>query len=243
MTAILVRPLPFTVSSPSGWAAATPVTNANIDHPGLVARSTGSTASFVVNLGSSQTIDTVALVGTNLPASATVTVSATGYNSGAVSAFVGNKDAETSTKTIIQFSPITVSTVTISISSNAVIDIQRVVVGLRIEVDGIDSAAEQTFDDQSVIDTGPGYTTVEEFNVLTSWKVKMSWITDAQWRDKFFPFFQRVGTKKAVLFVPVASDASRFQHEAVFGRFTSIAKGEYASNRWLVSFTITSLAP
>lgn len=244
MTAMIVRPLGFTVSSNTGWVAANPVTNLNLDHSGLVARSTGTTASFTVSLGSATSIDTVALIGSNLPSTATVTVTATGYASGATAAYTGVKDAETTTKTIFQFSPITTTTVTVSITvPSGTIEAQRLVIGKRVEIDGLDGTPEQTFDDQSVIDTGPGYTSVEEFNVLMSWKAKASWITDASWRSDWFPLLSRVGLKKPVLFVPVSEDPTRFQHEAVFGRFNSIAKGEYAANRWIVSFGITALAP
>ena len=243
MSAILCLPLAFTVSANTGWSALTPVTNLNIDEPGMVARSTGNTASFTVNLGSSQSIDTVALVGSNLPSSATVTVTAGGYNSGSTAAYTGVKDAETTTKTILQFSPVTTSTVTVQITSNAPIQIQRLVIGKRINTEGIDQGCTQSFEDQSVIEQGAGHTTVERFDVLTSWKAKMSWISDAQWRSQFFPFFRKAGQSRAVLFVPTADDPTTFQHEAVFGRFTSVAKGDYNNyDNWVVEFTLTSLA-
>lgn len=243
MTAILVRPLPFTVGSNSGWAGNTPVSNLNIDHPAMVARSTGSTASFTVNLGSSQTIDTVALIGSNLPSSATVTVTAGGYNSGATPAYVGFKDASISTKTIFQFSPVTASSVTVTISGGGVIEAQRLVVGKRIETLGISQNCEQSFEDLSVIESGRGFNTVDEQAVLPSWKAKMDFVPDQKWREEFMPFFAQVGSKKGVLFVPVADVPTRFQHEAVFGRLGTVGKGEVLSrNNWMVSFSITGLA-
>ncbi|WP_374321897.1 hypothetical protein [Brevundimonas sp.] len=244
MTAIIVRPLKFTVTASSGWVAANPVTNTNIDHPGLVAKSTGTTATFTVNLGSSQTIDTVALVGSTLPAGATVSVSAGSYSSGNVAAYTGTKDDATTTKTILQFTAVTTNAITVSITAPAAFQFQRLVIGKRVETDGIDQNCEQSFDDQSVIESGPGYTTVEEFAVLTAWRVKMSWIDDTKWRNEFFPLFNRVGASRPVLFIPIADQPARFQHEAVFGRMTGIAKGEHTnSNNWVVSFTITGLAP
>lgn len=244
MTAIVCRPLPFTVGANSGWLSTNPVSNLNIDPHGMVARSSGNSASFTVNLGSTQVIDTVALIGSNLPASATVAISGPGFNFGSVPAFYGTKDASTTTKTIVQFGSQATASVTITITSNAPIEVQRLVIGKRVETIGIDLNTEQTFEDTSVVSSGPGYTTVEEYNVLTGWKVKMSLISNTKWREEFFPFFSRVGLKKAVLFVPVADDPSRFQHEAVFGRIVTQAKGEVSSSdNWIASFSITSLAP
>lgn len=243
MSAIFCLPLRFTVSNSTGWQSIAPVTNLNIDEPGLVARSSGSTASFTVNLGSSQKIDTVALVGANLPSTASVTVTAGSYNSGPVPAYYGVKDAETTTKTILQFPPVTTSTVTVQITSSAPIQIERLVIGKRVETEGIDQGCSQSFEDQSVIETSNGHTTIERFNVLTSWKAKMSWVGDSQWRQEFFGLFKRAGQSRAVLFVPTADDPATFQHEAVFGRFTSVAKGDYNNhNNWVAEFTITALA-
>lgn len=243
MSTIFVRPLPFTVSANSGWISSNPVSNLNIDHPGLVARSSGTTASFTVNLGGAKTIDTVALIGSTLPAGATVSVTAGGYSSGAVAAFTGFKDDVVSTKTIIQFSPVTTSTVTVSITSPVSFQAQRLVVGKRVEILGIDQNCEQLFEDQSIIEKGAGFTTVEEYPVLLGWKIKASFITDTQWREEFNPLLMRVGQSKPLLFVPKAHTPSHFQHEAVFGRFTSIAKGDHPnSDNWVFSATITGLA-
>lgn len=243
MTAILVRPLPFNVGTNTGWMASNPVSFMNIDAPGLVARSTGGSASFTINLGGSKTIDTVALIGSTLPSNATVKITATGYDSGPVSAYVGVKDEVFSTKTIIQFAPITVATVTVTISAPEAFQCQRLVVGRRIETDGIDVGCERGFEDRSVVENGPGFTTIDQYDVLTKWKVKMSWISQEKWHNELFPLFARVGSSRPILFIPV-NEPTRFQHEAVFGLMTEIAKGEHNNhNNWVVSFTITDLAP
>lgn len=243
MSAIFCLPMKFTVTANNGWLAVAPVSNLNIDEKGLVARSSGNTASFTVSLGSNQVIDTVALIGSNLPSTATVTVTA-GSFTGTVAAYSGDKNSDTTTKTIVQFSPVTTSTVSVTITSNAPIQIQRLVIGKRVETEGIDQGCSQSFEDTSVIDDGPGYTTVERYDVLTSWKAKMSWISDSQWRKEFFTLFGRAGLSRAVLFVPTADDPTTFQHEAVFGRFTNVAKGDYNNhNNWVAEFTITALAP
>lgn len=242
MSAIFCFPMKFTVGANSGWLAIAPVSNLNIDEPGLVARSTGNTASFTVNLGAAHTIDTVALIGSNLPANASVTITAGSYN-GTVSAYTGFKDEDTTTKTIVQFAPVTASTVTVQITSSSIIQIERLVVGKRVETEGIDQGCSQSFEDMSVIDTANGHTTVEQHRVLTSWKAKMSWLSDSQWRQEFFSLFKKAGLSRAVLFVPTADDPSVFQNEAVFGRFSSVAKGDYNNyDNWVAEFTITALA-
>ena len=244
MSSIFVRPLPFSVSSSSGWTAANPVAFANIDHPGMVAKSSGNSASFTVSLGSSQSIDAVALIGSNLPSTAIVTVVAGSYSSGSTVAFVGTKDDTFSTKTIFQFTPVSTASVTVTITASAPFEFQRLVIGKRIEIDGIDQNCDQFFEDQSVIESGPGFTTVEEYNTLMGWKAKASWVSDQKWRDEFAPFLTRVGMKKAVLFIPKSDAPLRFQHEACFGRFTAMSKGEHPnSDNWILNFQITSLAP
>lgn len=183
-----------------------------------------------------------ALIGANLPSNATVTITAGSFN-GTVAAYSGFKDEDTTTKTIVQFSPVTTSTVTVQITSSSIIQIERLVVGKRVETEGIDQGCSQSFEDMSVIDTNNGHTTVEQHRVLTSWKAKMSWLSDSQWRQEFFSLFKKAGLSRAVLFVPTADDPSVFQNEAVFGRFSSVAKGDYNNhNNWVAEFTITALS-
>lgn len=243
MKSMFVRPLPFTVTTSSGWATATPATNLNVDHPGIVAKATSTTASLTVSLGSSTSIDTVALIGSNLLSTSTVSVTAGTYSSGSTAAWTGTKDTDVSAKSIFQFSAVSTASVTISITGPAAFEVQRLVIGKRLEVDGIEQNAEQTFEDQSLVESGPGWTTVEDFGVLPVWKAKMPWVSDVQYRNEFFPFLSKVGLKTPVLFIPVSDDPTRFQHEAVFGRFTSTAKATHTNyDLWTVEFTLRGLA-
>jgi hypothetical protein len=232
------------VTSSSGWAVNNPVSFTNIDSPGLVAKSNSTTASFTVTLAEYTDIDTVAVIGSDLPSTANIIITAAGYTSNAVAAYTGVKDGSVSTKTIHQFDPVGTSTVTVSITSSTPFSFQRLVIGKRVQNDGIDQSCEQSFEDQSVFDNGPGYTTVDEYNILPSWKAKMSWIAETKWREEYFPLLNRVGTKKALLFVPQSQLPDTFQHEACFGRFAVVAKGEHNnSDNWVLNFTITGLAP
>lgn len=129
-------------------------------------------------------------------------------------------------------------------SAPSAFQIQRLVIGKRLEAEGIDQGCDNSFEDQSVIEKGAGHTSIERFNTLSSWKASISWIEDVRWRQEFKPFFRNAGQSRGVLFVPQADDPTTFQEESVFGRFESVAKGKYNNhNNWTVEFVITELAP
>ncbi|GAA0766928.1 hypothetical protein [Brevundimonas olei] len=241
MTAYFLAPLPITVTASTGWASHSPASNTAVDHPGLTAKSTGVTASMTVSFGSAKTIDTIALL-SNIPANATVTVTATGLNQ-TVTGFTGTKPDLYSTKTIIKFAAITVSSVTISITvpTGKTSEVQRVVIGKRVEHIGVDQSAQRNPEDFSRIDTGIGYQTVDRYRVVPSWKAKMSFIPDTKYRTEFEPMKMAVGTHTALLFVP-RDEPQRIQTEAVFGRFASMPKAETNNlENWVFDFGIVGL--
>jgi hypothetical protein len=228
MSALFCLPIAFTASTSGSF----PASNTNIDQPGMIFRGTSLTVTFA-----SQSIDTVAIIGNQ-----TGTVSLSGGVTASKAAFTGAKDPSVTTKTVFNFGAITASTITITFASSC--DIQRVIIGKSVITDGIDIAAEQTFEDPSVFTSGPGYVGVDVYPTLPSWRIRCSWISDAQWRSEFWPLFVKAGVSKAVLFLRDYEDATTHQHEATFGRLSVPAKGTHNNhNNWVVETTLTSLTP
>jgi len=109
------------------------------------------------------------------------------------------------------------------------VEAARLIVGKRIEEDGIDLNAEHTFEDSSQTTAYRGFEAIDPFEVKTSWKFTVGYIKEPSYWQNWYPFLREVGMKKAVLFVP-DRDSAYLQSETVFGRITSMAKGSPVSS-------------
>ncbi len=241
MAAVLVAPLPFTALAANEQATA-PLSNTRSDEPGFVWRSANLTTVYAkVQLTSAVTDwDTFALVGSNLRATDTIRVRA-----GATSAAVDGTSGLTVDQTFnawtgvaptggalsfkllgaIVTSPFVRIDITSTSNPATYVQAQRIVIGKRVETDGVNVGAEQTFEDSSPIETGPGYTSVDVYNVRIGWKVTLEGITDAKYYTNWFPFLRTVGLTQAFVFIP-DTDSPYVQNQAVFARVTgSAAKG------------------
>jgi hypothetical protein len=253
MTALFVKPEAFTVQS-ADQSSLQPASNLAQDHAGFLwSMATASTTATITLFGSGQSIDTIALVGSNLTSADTVRyrvattqagLSSATYST-AVPAFTGTLGEGFSAKTVIKLaSPIAFGwmQIFINIASSRIVTAQRLVIGRAIVAAGIDVGAEQGFEDRSVMMSGAGWTGVQEFVVVPSWKVGVSWISKALWRSDWQPFHLWSGQKKAFLFVPAIEDPH--PHDIIFGRSTSQAKGENpGADVFNLELNITALAP
>ncbi|RZF61214.1 hypothetical protein EWE75_18660 [Sphingomonas populi] len=256
MAAIFVPPLPFTVAASSPAPLVGSVANLNIDIPGMVWRGSNA-SSIIVDLGASAVAyDTVAVIGTNLAANDTVRIrtgtgndgTSGGYAGTALPAWSGSKSPASSADCIYRLgSTRTERYLRIDFtSSNASGYVQavRLVIGKAITTMGVDFDAEQGFVDRAVISTGAGYTSIDEYDVLISWKFSTGWISEASWRNDWFPMLQSVGQRRGILFIPDDGTPANWQSDAIFGRFTQSVSGKSEFyNAWRVESTITSIAP
>jgi hypothetical protein len=256
MAVILVAPLPFTVSSANQQATA-PASNLNVDEPAMVYRSQGA-ATITVQLPAGSSWDTACLVGSNLRASDTFKVTAAAtladVNNGTnltynrtVSAWTGPAPTSGALSFVTLPTANTSPFVRIDITSTGnpagYVQASRLVIGKRVDHDGVSMGAEQTYEDSSVVEEGPGYTSVDRYNVRVGWKVTLDSIKDAAYYGNWFPFLRSVGKSRAFVFIP--DDASPYlQNQAVFCRVNSSpAKANFpGQDAGIVEFTVLSVS-
>lgn len=233
MGALFVKPLAFSVVSANQNAVA-PATNANLDQPALVWRSNNlTTINVIIDMGTSASYDTVALIGTNLRATDTVqvrtgtTTTGTGSYAGtAQAAFAGALPDGSTAKAIFKLSSTrTERYVRIDIVStgnpSGYTEVQRVVVGKACALTGIagvDLGHQISFVDPSVAYQYNGGESYDRYQRLPQMKFTVSMVTDADWRADWYGFLQDVGISKAFLVVPDDSQPANWQTEAIFGR-------------------------
>jgi hypothetical protein len=253
MATFLVQPRSFTVVSGSASA-----TNMNRDEPGLVWRPGGTSGSVTIQHDGTAW-DTIALVNSNLRGTATVQVRA-GASSGAVDgssglalnqtvqAYTGVAPAQGSgTITYITLAvPITSPFVRIDISDSGnpagLVQVSRLVLGKRVEHDGITSDSAMTILDTSDLPSGLGWTAVNPFPTKRSWRVKMDGLTDTKYWNDYDNLLNVAGAKAGVLFVP-DTDVAFVQRQAVFGRFTGqpVSIESPVADHNIVAFVITAI--
>lgn len=242
MASLFVKPLPLTVVS-SLSTGTNPLSFALTDEPNLVWRSTTTTTYALVDAGTSASYDTIALVGTNLLASDTVTITCgtgqdgsgniTGstYTSGAVSAWTGSLPSGSRAKAVFKLPATqTARYIKIAVTTAAPVgylECQRIVIGRALAMTGlagVDLGFEQTFIDTSVAYSGDGWSSFDQYPVLHQMKLTASFIADADWRSDWFGFFQSVGKFAAFLVVPDDTQPTNWQSEVIFGRLVSEAQ-------------------
>lgn len=229
---LLVRPLNFAVVDASETAIA-PALNARNDEAGLVWQ-TDAAAPYAVLDMFGKTYDTVALIGcTNAGNEINIRTGTTEDGTGRFYQAVSNTNQPVgSTKKFIAKLPqmrgdryVRIDLPDASDSFTA----QRIVVGKALDMNalaGVEYGAEQTFVDQSIAYSGAGWESFEELPVLMQWKVSISFVNDAVWRESWVPFFNQVGKHKGVLFVPDADSPQTWQNDAIFGRIRNEASAK-----------------
>lgn len=235
MAGLFVKPLDFTVYSANQNTIA-PASNANLDEPGLVWRSNNLTSvTIILDMGTSASYDTVAIIGTNLRATDTVEIdtgttnTGTGsYNGSATAAWSGTLPESSTAKAIFKL-PATRTeryvklTFVATSHPDGYVQAQRIVIGKALSLTngaGVDLQHEVGFLDQSVPYTGAGWRSYDRYATLPSLKLTVSMIGDSDWRTSWFGFLQTVGQNKGILVVPNDAIAANWQAEAIFGSIT-----------------------
>ncbi len=245
MSAIFVRPLPFSAAATSPAPLAGSVAYCNEDQPGLTWRYGLTSPYMILDLGAGVSYNYVALFGTNLRATDTVqirtgtTTTGTGSYAGtAQAAYTGTKDASTTTKAIYKLpSTRTERYVRIDFAAashpDAYVQVGRVVIGSAISTIGISFDAEQGFETQSVITTGPGYRSVDRYTSLDSWKFSTGWITDDSWRGEWAPLLRYASAGGGLMMIPDDGTPANWQNDAIYGALSGTASGRAeAYNKW-----------
>ena len=255
MTAVFCAPTSFSVASGSEGAVA-PARNLNTDPMGLVWRSTGLLGVQLTISLADPSFDTVALVGSNLRAGDTIRVRAGSSASvvagetdllldATVPAWTGTAPTSGALTVLVLDAPIAASFVRLDLTSSGnpdgYVEASRLIIGKRVQADGIDIGCEQTFEDGSDVQEGLGFTTVDEYRVRIGWKVSVSGVKEADYWAKWFPFLRSIGRHKGFLFLP-DSESDHVQTQAVFGRMANSAKGSAKSSDFtIIDMTILSV--
>lgn len=240
MSVVFVRPLPFTAAATSPAPLGGSVANLANDQPGLGWKFGLTGAYLIVDLGASPApYNYVALFGSNLRARDTVaiqtgttTAGTGGYTGTAQAAYVGSKDDATSTKTIIKLpSNRTERYVRIDLTGTShpdgFLQFSRLVIGAAVANDGIEIGAKQSFESQSIITTGPGWRSVDNYGSLDSWKISTSWIKDTDWRAVWAPLLRYASAGGGLMFIADDSTPATWQSDALFGFLTQTAEGSW----------------
>ncbi len=222
MSAVFLPPLAGDYEVHSSNAAATaPASRVLLDEPGLVARSGGNSLSLTFSL-TERTFDSIAATGTNLRASDTVRVrvgSVADMSSDvlldySVNAWNGVAPVGSAITYIPLDRPYTAQFVRLDFTtSNTFVEVSRVLIGKRIEVDGIDNDPSITHVGGATVEDGPGWTTVGEARTRVQWTANVGNVPSTAYYQEWSPFLSRAGKHAGFLFVP-QTDSTALQHEA-----------------------------
>lgn len=253
MATLFCVPQPFTITA-SNSATSAQASNMAYDAPGMVWRSANlTTVYFTAQVGAGW--DTIALTGNNLRASDTIrirgaateaaTTSAPTYDV-TISAWTGVAPAAGAISLLTLAATRNETFLRIDITSTGnpagYVQVQRFVVGKRIENAGLDIGYERGPEDTSAVDEGLGYTSINRYNVRVSWKITISGMKEIDYETYWYPFTRYVGRSRAFLFVEESANAGYLQNRAAMCRFTGSAKGSAASSDyWSVDATLLSV--
>lgn len=253
MSALFVRPLNFAAVA----GTTTPTTGAviSLNDDTAMAVSLPTTSYIIIDLGASVVAyDTIALVATNLRATDTVQVQTGtsptgtgGYSGTATAAWSGTKPDTATAKAIVKLpSTRTERYVRIDFSApshpDTYVRVVRLVIGAAIVTQGVAFDAEMSVIDRGIVTSGPGFATVDIYDMVIAWKISCGWIPDAIFRQNFAPMFLWGGISRAILFVVDDTQPANWQTDATFGRWNSnpVMKLE-AANLNRVEGTLTSI--
>lgn len=242
MSSVFLRSYRYAVSAIS--ASDAPAKRLLSPEPALTYRSTTSTATINADLQTLKTVNSVALVGARLNATDTIRVQLfdaanVQVSDVSVRAFSGTaRDGAAIVYVALQgdfmarYVRVTVQT------SRSIVEVSRLLIGDRLEIDGIDSGPEITPTSGSTVEDGPGWTTTVSARTRISWKATAGNVKPADLWNRWLPFSSGVGLHEDWLFIPDTS-SNAFQQQAVLVRQQANAKiTEVTSDRFKVELQL-----
>lgn len=228
MATYLIRPLNVTFTN-SQSAASTPASNLNVDYPNMVWRSTGATGAFLeFSLDAALPWNFIGLVGATLFGPDSIRVRAAATQAAVTTAPVldttftvtGTANGDINLPFLAPAIDRTLRffrlDFTLSGNPNAFVQAQRLVIGKRIEADGIDVGADFMFEDTTRVTDYRGIQIADPFDTKQSWKFSISNVKlqdfNLNWRS-----FLKSANGRGVLFLPDTANGGHNQ-ESVFGR-------------------------
>lgn len=246
------------VTSSSAALSPTQVAFACNDEPGLVWRTASLSAFLVLDMGTAISAQAFALLWTNLRSTDTVRWRAAAseadltasplFDSTALPAFSGTLLNDIPSKHLFTADePVTARWWRIDIAAashpSGFVQVGRVLIGAALTLaDDFDTDAGQTIHDDSVVDEGPGYEDVEQYQALPGWECTFSWVSGAAYRQ-WLALVKDIGQARPVLFVPEPYAPEQLQDSAVFGRLRKTEFRHPIHDGWTVQVAIKSLHP
>lgn len=225
MAAYLAAPLPLAVNQLAGsYLPNAPLDNLLNERTGMVWRSTATTDYFVITLNGAA-LDTIALWATNMTSLDSVRVRFSANTAGTSPSY---DQIFTGVKNNIILLPSLMSGTYLRLdftrsASIPYIEVGKLVLAKKLVADGVNAGAEQTYEDQSVINRGPNWQTVEPCSVVKSWKVSVEGLSEDDFMLNWDPWLNTVGEKTAFVFIPYYPTPYLSQL-ATMGRMTSAPK-------------------
>ena len=245
MSAVILEGQPYAVTANSATNA--PASRLLLDEPGLTFRSNGNTATIdITGVGGGYIIaDTIALVGARLNSNDRIRVQAgmsatnLGFLDFTDSAWTGPTRNDQAI-CYLPF-PFAISApffrVTITTARDFV-EVSRLLIGERIEFDGIDQKPTITPMSGSTIDDGPGWTSVGPQRTRNQWKASVGNIKNTDFYGKWSGFLDRTGKHTGFLFVP-NTESIALQQEAILARHQQDATIiPLTTDRWQVDLQL-----
>lgn len=236
---LFCAPNPITPLTTPGRDTA-PFTNLLRDEPARVWRFEGTSAQLTFQVSGEW--DTFALVGNNLRASDTYrlragpTLESLNTNPPLDLTFVawtGFAPLAKATSFHLLNAPVAYSFIRLDISSpgnpDGFIEASRLVIGSRVATAGVNIGAERQHMDSSIIQDGPGYTTVQEYRSRLQWKVAIGPLKADQYYGTWDRFLYKVGKNRGFLFIE-DTEADWVQSETAFVRNQAEAKSVNVSS-------------
>ena len=249
MACYLVRPINFTVIS-SQSAATNPADNLNNDYPNMVWRSTSTTSVLLeVRIEAGDEWDFVGLVGANLYGADSIRLAYSGSlstvrNDPSYVRTMNVSGAVNSDTNLVFHAADAVRSggyfrleFTLSGNPNAFVQAQRLVIGKRVQADGIDVGSDFNFEDTSRVSEYRGIQIVDAFDAKQSWKFSISNVKTADYNVKWRAML-KAASGKPVLFIPDTENGGHNQ-ESVFGRIQGQTNaGLSASDQYKINLYI-----
>lgn len=240
MATVLCAPRAFTILAASQQANG-PASNLLRDEAGRIWRSNGLVdASLTIELDG-HPWDTVALVNATLVPGDTVRVRAADTQAGldsapldvTVTAWTGSDPIDKGTIFHLLDAPVSHRFVRLDIASPGnpagFVQASNLVINKRVETTGVNIGAERQHVDGSVVEDGPGFTTVQEYRRRLQWKVTIGPITATAYYAEWDRFFYAVGRSRGFLFIEDTT-APWVQSELAFVRNQVDAKSVNVSS-------------
>lgn len=246
MSAVFLRSLPLAIVTSNALDRA-PARRVLSPEPALVMRASGNTAIITFDVGSTKAYDTIAVMA-NI-GSAGVVRSRGGSDKSMTTAIDFDQSASWSGIAPDERHALIYLTLPASETSRYVrldiqdtglaeIEVSHVLIGQRIECDGIDGEPEFTPRSGTDIEDGSGWTTASENRTRLGWKFSVGNVKRTPFFTQWSPFINGVNIAKPFMFIPDTETDVRQRQAGIYRNVDMPKTSELYDDRWKMEFTV-----